>query len=121
MNIHIGEVIERKFQESGIKMQAFAEKINTVERNVYDIFKRKDIKADLLRLISEALGYNFFELYTQDFPKELQNQDANSHTSINVVGKYQLTFGITQNGMVNFKKFNDEIVAISNKYEMKIL
>ena len=63
MNIHVGQIIESKFQESGIKLSVFAERINTGERNVYSIFKRKDINAGMLKVISEVLDFNFFDLY----------------------------------------------------------
>ncbi|WP_333819767.1 hypothetical protein, partial [Ohtaekwangia sp.] len=35
----------------------------TSPRNVYSIFKREEIKTDLLKIISEVLNYNFFSLY----------------------------------------------------------
>ena len=44
-------------------MSAFAERINTGERNVYSIFGRRDISAEMLSAISEALSFNFFKLY----------------------------------------------------------
>lgn len=63
MNMHVGQIIEQKFQESGIKLSVFAERINTGERNVYSIFKRKDINAGMLQKISEVLDFNFFDLF----------------------------------------------------------
>jgi len=66
MSVHIGKIIEQKFQESGIKLPAFADKINTGERNVYSIFKRKDINASMLKEISAVLEYNFFQLYENE-------------------------------------------------------
>lgn len=80
MKIHIGEEIEKKFQESGLKLGAFAESINTGERNVYSIFKREDISADMLLKISKSLKFNFFSLYEVE-------SDFTSFTESNVLYK----------------------------------
>ncbi|WP_342645031.1 hypothetical protein [Mucilaginibacter sp. CSA2-8R] len=70
MEVHIGQEIERQFQNSGLKIGAFAERINTGDRNVYSIFQRKDISAEMLVTISNALNFNFFKLYEQNLPTE---------------------------------------------------
>lgn len=66
MKVHIGKEIEKKFQESGLKLGVFAERINTGERNVYSIFKREDINAEMLKTISDVLGFNFFKIYERE-------------------------------------------------------
>lgn len=63
MELHIGQEIEAKYQESGIKLSEFAKRLNTGTRNVYSIFERKDISSGQLKRISDILGFNFFELY----------------------------------------------------------
>jgi transcriptional regulator with XRE-family HTH domain len=64
MEVHIGEKIAQVFQESGIKITELAKRMNTSQRNLYSIFKRKTITVDMLKEVSEALNYDFFELYS---------------------------------------------------------
>jgi len=66
MQFHIGQIIEQKFQESGIKLSVFAERINTGERNVYTIFKRKDINVGMLKAISDVLDFDFLSYYSKE-------------------------------------------------------
>lgn len=61
--VHIGKKIEEKFLESGIKANVFAEKIGTVPRNIYHIFKKSSIDTILLKKICAALKYDFFRYY----------------------------------------------------------
>jgi transcriptional regulator with XRE-family HTH domain len=64
MEVHIGEKIAQVFQESGIKITELAKRMNTSQRNLYSIFKRKTITVDMLKEVSKALNYDFFELYS---------------------------------------------------------
>lgn len=63
MELHIGNEIEKKFEESGMRPAEFAKRINTGSRNIYTIFKRKDINSGQLRKIGEVLNFDFFTLY----------------------------------------------------------
>lgn len=60
-NIHIGEIIKQKFEESQMSAADFARQIHHARSTVYDIFRRKSIDIDLLLRISEVLEYNFIE------------------------------------------------------------
>lgn len=64
MRTHIGEIIESKFDRSGLTVVSFAKKLNTNRNNVYDIFKRKSIDTDLLYKIGQILDCDFFQHYT---------------------------------------------------------
>lgn len=70
MDIHVGKEIEKVLRKSGMKTKDFAKKINTTPRNVYSICARKEVKTDLLKVISKVLNYNFFSLYTQPIGSE---------------------------------------------------
>jgi hypothetical protein len=63
MMLHIGKEIEKIFTESGIKMSVFAKKLNTVPRNVYNIFSRESLDTETLYAISIILKFDFFRLY----------------------------------------------------------
>ncbi|MEG1562369.1 MAG: helix-turn-helix transcriptional regulator [Bacteroides sp.] len=60
-NIHIGNIIRLKLEESSLSIAEFASKINRTRTTVYDIFNRKSIDIDLLLSISKVLNYNFLE------------------------------------------------------------
>lgn len=63
-NVHIGNIIKQKFEESHLTMKDFASKINRTRSTVYDIFNRKSIDTDLLLKISEVLKFDFLsEVY----------------------------------------------------------
>ena len=66
MEIHIGNLIKKIVEEKGINKSEFARRINTTSQNVYGIFKRKSIDAELLKKISGVLGYNFFQYYLKE-------------------------------------------------------
>lgn len=69
-NIHIGNIIRQKVEESTLSIAEFAILINRTRPTVYDIFNRKSIDVDLLISISEVLDYNFLqEVY-------LKNEEA---------------------------------------------
>ncbi|MEN9400956.1 MAG: hypothetical protein RL632_2059 [Bacteroidota bacterium] len=63
MEIHIGNRIKARLEETGMKKSEFARRINRTSQNVYDIFQRKSIDTDLLATISQILDCNFFEPY----------------------------------------------------------
>lgn len=68
VQIHIGNEIKQVVDKKGISIKKFGEKINCNRTNVYDIFKRTSIDTHLLIMISQALDYNFFELFVPNQP-----------------------------------------------------
>jgi hypothetical protein len=89
MNIHVGREIEKVLRDSGLKKAEFARRINTSPRNVYSIFKREEIKTDLLKIISEVLNYNFFSLYVNSV--EYKEPSAFTITTNNSKSKVMIT------------------------------
>lgn len=114
MELHVGQIIEQKFQESGIKLSVFAERINTGERNVYSIFKRKDINAGMLKDISEVLDFNFFDLYA---PATSPVQKRITDPSITI----SLQIEIPKMNLNSLSDFLREVEALGHKFEFKIL
>ena len=84
-NIHIGQIIHKKFKESGLSVAEFASRINRTRGTIYDIFSRKSIDTDLLIIISDVLQYDFFQEYYQqkDHP---QSPTQICHIHFNVEG-----------------------------------
>lgn len=66
MSVHIGNIIKEAVKKKGIKVTAFANEINCSRRNVYGIFKKKNIDTELLEVISGKLGENLFLHYVSE-------------------------------------------------------
>lgn len=64
MALHIGKIIKKKLEESGMSKSEFSRRIETTPQNIYGIFKRKSMDTDLLKRISNVLNYDFFMYYT---------------------------------------------------------
>ena len=62
-DIIIGKCIEQRINELGISKSEFAKKIGVLQPNVGRILESDNIKTDKLVEISNALGFNFFQLY----------------------------------------------------------
>jgi transcriptional regulator with XRE-family HTH domain len=62
-NIHIGERIRQKFEESNLTISEFAKNIRCSRAHVYNIFKSKSIDIDKLIVISEITNYDFLDEY----------------------------------------------------------
>ena len=67
MEIHVGQLIKKRLETSGMTKTEFARRINKTSQNVYSIFERKSIDTALLSVISDILDYNFFELLALSF------------------------------------------------------
>jgi len=67
--IHIGEIIRKKLKENGMKVTDFAKALHYNRNNAYSIFNRKKIDLELLTLISEILGCDLLEEYTNNNSK----------------------------------------------------
>jgi hypothetical protein len=92
MEIHIGQLIKKRLQETGMSKTEFARRINKTSQNVYDIFERKTIDTGLLYTISTILDFNFFEPYSLEvknsvsFTVKLNDPDQPLLTAGEMVG-----------------------------------
>jgi predicted transcriptional regulator len=77
MKIHIGDLIRRKLEESGMDKTVFANRIKKSYPTTLNIFKKSSIKTDDLLKISKVLKYDFFRIYSADIqltcPKATNN------------------------------------------------
>lgn len=122
MNVHIGKEIEKKFQESGLKITVFAERINTGERNVYSLFKRKDISAEMLAMISDVLSFNFFKLYEDQLPKPQSAEEglAEYHTAKNAIS-ISINLKISNENIDVIPEFLKEIRVAALRYGARLV
>ncbi len=63
MSIHIGEKIRDRAKELRIGPTELGKLINTSKQNIYGIYKRRSVDAELLKKISTVLKYDFFLFY----------------------------------------------------------
>ena len=77
MKIHIGELIKKKLEESGMDKTVFANRIKKSYPTTLNIFKKKSIKTEDLLKISKVLKYDFFRVYSAEIqltcPKATNN------------------------------------------------
>ncbi|MDR1347039.1 MAG: helix-turn-helix transcriptional regulator [Prevotellaceae bacterium] len=71
--IHIGNLILGKLKENGQTVSWLAQKVYCDRSNLYRIFKRTSIDTDLLMRISNALHYNFFDLFSSCYQSKENN------------------------------------------------
>jgi len=69
--LHIGKIIEQKFNESGMTKKSFAQKLGCERNNIYNIFEKQSINIELLYKISVVLHYDFFQIFTNELKKKL--------------------------------------------------
>lgn len=65
-NLHIGDEIKKKFDKSGLTQKEFGNRIGMAQQNVARLFASESIDTKRLVAVSNALNYNFFELYTSN-------------------------------------------------------
>ncbi|UWX61537.1 transposase [Chryseobacterium oranimense] len=63
-DIHIGELIHRRFQEEAIGMRRACTFFECSEKEVKEMFIQKDVSANTLLKWSKLLEYDFFRVYS---------------------------------------------------------
>ena len=69
-DIHIGKIIKQEMIEKSITIAELARRIDRERTTVYDIFGRKSIDTELLIKISNALDYDFHQVYFPERPQK---------------------------------------------------
>ena len=67
--MNIGELIKTELRHQERSVSWLARKLCCNRTNVYSIFKRNDIDAELLLRISKILNYDFFTYYSRQISK----------------------------------------------------
>ena len=63
MVVNIGEKVRLRAKQLRVGPTELGKLIDTSKQNVYGIYKRKSLDAELLRKLCTALEYDFFEYY----------------------------------------------------------
>lgn len=121
--VHIGEKIRQRAKELRMGPTELGKMINTSKQNVYGIFKRKSIDAELLLSISKALDLDFFQCYTDtdtiNIVKEgvVPYHSAKSKTTPTQINELQQQLDTYRKELQNLK---DEFTAKEIAYLKKI-
>lgn len=71
---HIGELVQRLFLKSGMKVEDFTSSIGCGRENYYKIIQKGDLNSDLLKKISEVLNHNIFRDLADDMQWAQSNE-----------------------------------------------
>ncbi|MDR1552849.1 MAG: hypothetical protein LBS69_05235 [Prevotellaceae bacterium] len=103
--VHIGNIIRQKVNQSAFTVAEFAKLINKTRENVYDIFKRPSVDTALLLQISKVLNYDFFKHFKE---KEESTNDSDLSESSDY---YDLKVGgyadVTYSDLSEFSEYYD--------------
>lgn len=61
---HIGEMVRQTLKDQGRTVTWLAAQIPCDRSNIYKIFSKRTLPADLLFALSEILGVDFFRIYS---------------------------------------------------------
>lgn len=84
-HIHIGNLIRRRLDESGMTYTEFARQINCERQSLYYLFGCQSIDINRLLLISKVLDYDFIkEVYLADSDVPTGDDAAQHRLSIDI-------------------------------------
>lgn len=112
----IGSLIEKKAREMGISVTQLAQKLETGRSNVYHIFTRDSIDTEMLSKVSEALEYDFFQLFLQKDTLERLKMTHNVKMT-----KVIVELELTDEEMEEYKLFNRVINELQDNYSNNIV
>ncbi|TDX86938.1 transposase [Epilithonimonas xixisoli] len=64
-DIHIGELIEKRLAETKIEISRVCSFLHSSEKEIYEMFKCKNLNTSILLRWSKLLEYDFFRIYSQ--------------------------------------------------------
>lgn len=73
-NIHIGHLILEQLRKDKRSVGWLAREIHCTRNNVYKIFNKSSLDADLILRISKSMNFNFFQYYAAEFLKEMKTR-----------------------------------------------
>lgn len=72
--IHLGEEIKKKFDDSGLTQREFGARIGMSQQNVHRVFDNQSLDTKRLIAVSQALNFNFFELFCDKSSTHIQTE-----------------------------------------------
>lgn len=77
MELHIGNTIKAVAKSKGVSTIDLAKRIPMTRQNLDKIYRKKTVDTELLFLISKALEFNFFRLFSDKFRGKPQTDAIN--------------------------------------------
>lgn len=129
----IGKKIEKELRRQGIKITAFAVRINCTRNNVYSIFKRQSVNTELLNKIAAVLNVDpsFFyatqkEYKTAHPPRQVEEVEEGYKPAANQLELQQKLIAFMEDDKKNsdekirqleetIKKLEEKIKRLSNR------
>jgi hypothetical protein len=107
MTVHIGEKIKQRAKELRIGSTELGKLINTSKQNIYGIYKRKSTDSEILRKLSKAFDYDFFQYYNIETTL-VANEPASVYGKKN---KQSVS-------LEEYQKLKKELEDLKEKYEL---
>ncbi len=70
-SLHIGHLIQEQLRKDNRSVGWLARQIPCSRNHVYKIFNKPSLDSDLILKISNAMNFNFFQYYTEEFKQSL--------------------------------------------------
>src|SRR6218665_2973910 len=109
MVINIGENIRLRAKHLRIGPTELGKMIDTSKQNVYGIYKRKSINVEILRKLSAALSYDFFDYYR--IPEDAGKIVMEPGTKYERQNQKYVP-------LKDYQKLKDELENLKEKYEL---
>lgn len=73
-DIHIGQLIQEQLKKDQRSVGWLSRQISCTRNNLYKVFKKPSLDAELLLRISKAMKFNFFQYYTTVFKQSMKER-----------------------------------------------
>ncbi len=80
-SVHIGQEIAKRINQLGISRSEFARRIGMHQQHIKGLLEKRSLDTDKLSAISEALDFNFFQLYCDGISIDPIRLDVNNDVS----------------------------------------
>lgn len=76
--LHIGQLVHHKIQEKRLTYTEVSRRINVALPTLTAYFDKPSLQSRIIKKLSLALEYNFFEDFTNALPEHIQNTNTES-------------------------------------------
>lgn len=80
-SVHIGQEIAKRINQLGISRSEFARRIGMHQQHIKGLLEKRSLDTEKLSAISEALDFNFFQLYCDSISIDPSRLDVNNDVS----------------------------------------
>lgn len=99
-DVHIGRAIKERFETMGLNKSQLGRMIGIPQQHVNRLFERETIETAKLVVISRALGFNFFNLYSDYSDNMTAYMSAVAHGEGDAINNLNLATKTAQNDVL---------------------